>query len=303
MRHFLNLKDIPQKDIHLILAKALAWKKSRPPFLSSLFEGKSLGMIFEKPSTRTRLSFDLAMRQMGGMTVSLDSTLSQMQRGESLIDTVRVLNGYVDCVMIRTLHSSDLHDAVSVATIPVLNGLTADYHPCQVMADVMTLLERFSSLSDLIVTWSGDGNNVMHSWMWAACHFDCVLRIACPRILGPDETVLKEIRERGAVVEIYDDAQEAVKGAHVVMTDTWVSMNNDEKDQRFDLLKPFAVDEKLMSLADKEAVFLHCLPAYRGREVSKGVIDGKQSLVWQCSSNRLHVQKAILAWCLQLGMD
>ena len=300
MRHFLKLQNIDTDTALTILRTAHEWKSRAPSDLSSLCRGFGLAMVFHNPSTRTRLSFDLAMQQMGGMTVTMDGGSSQMGRGETLDDTIRVLNGYVDVVMVRCPSQEDLDAVVRVAKVPMINGLTDKCHPCQVMADMMTLQKRFSSLKDMPIAWVGDFNNVTRSWMWASRYEGCQLRIGCPPSLRPDDAFVNEVRAVGGHVTFYDNARDAVDGAYAVMTDTWKSMNTKDVPQRTKLLRDFAVTKALMALAHKDGVFLHCLPATRGDEVSDEVIDGEQSLVWQCSTNRLHVQKAILAWCLGL---
>ena len=300
MRHFLKLQNIDTDTALTILRTAHEWKSRPPDDVSSLCLGRGLAMVFHNPSTRTRLSFDLAMQQMGGMTVTMDGGSSQMGRGETLHDTIRVLSGYVDVMMVRCPSQSDLEAAAKVASVPVINGLTSDCHPCQVMADMMTLQKRFSSLKDMPIAWVGDFNNVTRSWMWASRYEGCQLRVGCPSSLRPNDAFVDEVRNGGGHVTFYDNASDAVDGAYAVMTDTWKSMNTDDASKRENLLGDFAVTTNLMALAHKDGVFLHCLPATRGREVTDEVIDGKQSLVWECSANRLHVQKAILAWCLNL---
>lgn len=301
LRHFLTLDDFEEEVIHAMLEKAIAWKKSPPASLSSILRGVSVGLIFRKPSTRTRLSFDFAIQSMGGVTSFLDGHSSQLSRGELLSDTMKVLNGYADAVVIRAGAHDELRKAHAAAEIPVVNGLTDASHPCQVMADMMTLTEHFGSLKDLVIAWVGDCNNVARSWMRGIIHHGGMLRLATPSSLrAQDEYDL--MRTRGAQIEFYEDASLAVQDAHVVMTDTWISMSDEDvKDnvqKRRALLAPYQVNDALMSLAHRDAVFLHCLPAHRGEEVTASVLDGAQSLAWQCARNRLHVQKAILAWCL-----
>jgi ornithine carbamoyltransferase len=295
-RHFLDLDRLEEPELRRILDRGFAYKRgldrSRP------LQGKMLAMIFEKPSTRTRLSFEVAMKQLGGDCVVLAAGDSQMSRGESIADTARVLSRYVDAVMIRTTMAAKLEELAQHATVPVINGLTDASHPCQLMADVMTLEERKGSAAGKIVAWSGDGNNVAVSWMHAAVRFDFELRLACPAELAPPRRVLDWALAQGGRVRLTTDPEEAAAGADCVVTDTWVSMGVEDKLRRHNMLAPYRVDERLMAKAKPGAIFMHCLPAKRGEEVSAGVIDGPQSVVWDEAENRLHAQKGILTWCL-----
>ncbi len=259
---------------------------------------KVLVMIFEKPSTRTRVSFDVGMRQLGGQTIALNHADLQTGRGEPIADTARVLSRYADVIMLRTNKHESLLEYAANATVPVINGLTDVSHPCQVIADVMTFEEARGPIAGRTVAWVGDGNNVAASWMHAAVRFGFKLRLACPPQLNPDKRVFDWVRKNGGDVSLTDDASEAVRGSDCVVTDTWVSMGQSDAPRRKQLLAPFAVDDALMSKAAPGAVFMHCLPAYRGLEVSASVIDGPQSVVFDEAENRLHAQKAILAWCL-----
>ena len=258
-------------------------------------EGKTLAMIFEKPSTRTRVSFEVAMRQLGGDTIVIGAADSQLGRGETMADTARVLSRYVDAIMMRTNHAEKLADLARHATVPVINGLTDSSHPCQIMADVMTLQERKGPVGDTVVAWSGDGNNVSVSWVHAAVRFGFVLRLACPEALPPPSAVLEWAQREGGRVSLTHEPDEAVAGADCVVTDTWVSMGVEANVNRHNLLAPYRVDERLMAKAKPDAIFMHCLPAKRGEEVTAAVIDGPQSVVWDEAENRLHVQKGILA--------
>jgi ornithine carbamoyltransferase len=258
-------------------------------------------MIFEKPSTRTRVSFDVAMRQLGGGTIALNNTDTQLGRGEPLSDTAKVLSRYADAMMLRVNAHTTLTGLAEHATIPVINGLSDLSHPCQIVADLMTFEESRGPIKGATVAWAGDGNNVAASWVHAAVQLGFSIRLACPPQLNPEKSLLDWAKQKGGDVTLTDDVNEAVKGADCVVTDTWVSMGQSDAPKRKQLLGPYAVDETVMKRAKKDAVFMHCLPAYRGHEVSAGVIDGPQSVVWDEAENRLHGQKAILAWCL--GVD
>ena len=294
-RHFLDIDRYDSGELHDILDLGLAYKAGRR---DRPLEGKTLAMIFEKPSTRTRVSFEVAMRQLGGDVIMLNTLDSQIGRGETVADTARVLSRYVDAIMIRTNHAEKLDDLARHATVPVINGLTDSSHPCQIMADVMTLQEKKGPLADAVVAWSGDGNNVAVSWIHAAARFGFDLRLACPEQLQPPSDVIDWARREGARVRLTYEPAEAVAGADCVVTDTWVSMGAEASVNRHNLLAPYRVDERLMANAKPDAIFMHCLPAKRGEEVTAGVIDGPQSVVWDEAENRLHAQKGILAWCL-----
>ena len=301
-RHFLNIDAIAADDLRAIISAAHELKKAgkrqperlQPPGVADAV----LAMIFEKPSTRTRVSFDVAMRQLGGQTIVLNHGDLQLGRGESVADTARVLSRYVDAIMLRANSHGSLVEFSDNATIPVINGLTDFSHPCQVMADIMTFEESHGDVAGQKIAWVGDGNNVATSWMHAAASFNFKLSIACPGQLRPDKSVIDAARNAGAEVEVTDDPGLAVADANCVVTDTWVSMGQTDEVYRKQLLGPFAVDNTLMKRAAKGAVFMHCLPAYRGHEVASDVIDGPQSVVFDEAENRLHAQKAILAWCL-----
>ncbi len=260
--------------------------------------GKTLAMIFEKHSTRTRVSFEVAMKQLGGDAVMLTHSDSQMGRGEPIKDTARVLSRYVDAIMIRTTEQSKLEELARYSSVPVINGLTDQSHPCQIMADVMTLEEYKGDLAAQIVAWTGDGNNVATSWIHAAARFGFELRLACPEEYQPAPSILAWAAGEGARVSVTTDPVEAVSGASCVVTDTWVSMGVEASVTRNALLQPYRVDEALMERAAADAIFMHCLPAKRGEEVTGEVIDGPQSVVWDEAENRLHAQKGILVWCL-----
>ena len=295
-KHFLDLKDLSESVLRKILSQAVDLKSTRED-KKQLLNGKTLAMIFEKPSTRTRVSFEVGMKELGGDVVVLNGDELQVSRGESIADTARVLSRYVDGIMIRTFEEAKIHEMAKYASVPVINGLTDNSHPCQLMADVMTFEEHRGSIKGKTVAWSGDGNNMASSWIHAATKFDFKLNIACPREYRPDEKLLDWANKEKNHVNLFYDPKAAVENADCVVTDTWVSMGNDDSN-RHNLLFPFQVNKKLMENASPEAVFLHCLPAHRGEEVTSEVLDGPKSLVWDEAENRLHAQKAILLWCM-----
>jgi ornithine carbamoyltransferase len=299
VRHFLDLIDIPRQELRAMLESSRAMKArgDRFPTVRPL-EGRTLAMIFDKPSTRTRVSFDVAMRQLGGEPIMLTGQEMQLGRGETVGDTARVLSRFVDAIMIRTLDHDVLTQFAQNATVPVINGLTRRSHPCQVFADVMTFEERRGSIRGKTVAWTGDTNNVLASWMHAAERFEFQLRIATPPELAPKKRLIDWIKSSGAAIKLGKDPEEAVKGADCVVTDTWVSMGDKDGQRRHNLLKPYQVNARLMARARPDAIFMHCLPAHRGEEVTDEVIDGPQSVVFDEAENRLHAQKGILAWCL-----
>jgi ornithine carbamoyltransferase len=302
IRHFLDIHSLDATILRRIIDTAHAMKAAgkrvpdalRPPNIQDAV----LGLIFEKPSTRTRISFDVAMRQLGGQSITLNNTDLQLGRGESIADTARVLSRYIDIVMIRSNAQATVDELAAFSTIPVINGLTEKSHPCQIMADVMTFEEHLGPIKGRSVAWVGDGNNVAVSWMHAAVKFGFKLKVATPPTLALPDDVVAWAQAEGGHVEIVDDPAAAVSGVDCVVTDTWVSMGQTDGAKRKKLLRPYAVDAALMGKAAKGAIFMHCLPAYRGHEVSAEVIDGPQSVVFDEAENRLHVQKAILAWCL-----
>jgi ornithine carbamoyltransferase len=300
-RHFLDISDLDGKTLRKIIDAAHAMKKAGKRVPKELrpkgIEDLVLAMIFEKPSTRTRVSFDVAMRQLGGGGLVLNHTDLQLGRGESVADTARVLSRYVDGIMIRANAHATLAELARYATIPVINGLTEKSHPCQVMADIQTFEEHLGPIKGKTVAWVGDGNNVAVSWMHAAVRFGFKLRLACPKALFPEDEAVEWVTREKGDVEIGTDPDRAVKGVDCVVTDTWVSMGQSDAAKRKKMLAPYAVDEKLMSKAAKNAIFMHCLPAYRGHEVSEAVLEGPQSVIFDEAENRLHAQKAILAWC------
>ncbi len=297
-QHFLDLDLLPAAEVRRVLDLAAAGKTGDAGELRGKpLSGKTLAMVFEKPSTRTRVSFEVAMRQLGGDVIVLDQDLTQLGRGETAADTGRVLSRYVDIIMLRTSDQSRLQEMAAHATVPVVNGLTDRTHPCQLMADVMTYEEHRGPIGDARVAWSGDGNNVAASWIHAAVQFGFDLRIATPEHRQPPTDLVRTARDAGARVSVHTDPAAAVAGADCVVTDTWVSMGDDSTAPH-NQLAPYQVNGRLMSLASPDAIFMHCLPAHRGEEVTADVIDGPHSVVWDEAENRLHAQKAILAWCL-----
>jgi len=294
-RHFLDLDQFDSRALRRILGLGFAYKNGRR---DRPLAGKTLAMIFEKPSTRTRVSFEVAMRHLGGDTIFLDAADTQLGRGETVADTARVLSRYVDAIMIRTGESKKLEELAEHATVPVINGLTNVSHPCQIMADVMTFQEKKGPLAGSIVAWSGDANNVAASWVHAAVRFGFTMRLACPEQLGPPRQLIDWAQREGGRISLTAEPLEAVEGADCVVTDTWISMGAEASVNRHNMLAPYCVDEELMAHAKPDAIFMHCLPAKRGEEVTAGVIDGPQSVVWDEAENRLHAQKGILAWCL-----
>ena len=298
IRHFLDLVDISPQELRGILKAGKAMKKD-PSKSSVALEGRTLAMIFDKPSTRTRVSFDVAMRQLGGGTIVLTGQEMQLGRGETMADTARVLSRYVDAILIRELDHGMVVELARHATVPVINGLTRQSHPCQVLADVMTFEEHRGLIRGKTVAWSGATNNVLVSWMHAAERFEFHLRVATPAELAPKKSLVDWIERSGASIRVGRDPEEAVKGADCVVTDTWVSMGDRNGQRRHNLLKPYQVNVALMSQAKPSAVFMHCLPAHRGEEVTDEVIDGPQSIVFDEAENRVHAQKGILAWCFE----
>jgi ornithine carbamoyltransferase len=301
VRHFLDLIDLPSAELRGMIESARVMKaqlKTAGAPEQRLLAGKTLAMIFDKPSTRTRVSFDIAMRQLGGDAILLTGQEMQLGRGETIADTARVLSRYVDAIMIRTLDHKTLSEMAEYATVPVINGLTKRSHPCQVMADVMTFEEHRGPIRGRTVAWTGDDNNVLASWMHAAQRFDFSLRIATPPELAPKKPLLDWIKASGAAIKLGNDPEEAVTGADCVVTDTWVSMGDRDTDgRRHNLLMRYQVNAALMAHAKPDALFMHCLPAHRGEEVTDEVIDGPHSVVFDEAENRLHAQKGILAWC------
>ncbi|WP_419903966.1 ornithine carbamoyltransferase [Kiloniella sp.] len=295
-KHFLDLNRFSTQELRTILGYGSQLKSGE--ISGRPLEGKSLAMIFEKPSTRTRVSFEVGISQLGGNAVLLDPSSSQMGHGESIADTARVLSRFVDAIMIRTSSEEILHELAEYATVPVINGLTDESHPCQLMADVMTYEEHRGSIAGKTVTWCGDGNNVATSWIHAATRFDFELKLATPEELAPNQAVLDWARSEGGNISVTRSIDEGARGSDCIVADTWVSMGDKDAANRHNLLKPYQVDERVMGLAKEDALFMHCLPAHREEEVVSAVIDGPQSVVFDEAENRLHAQKGILYWCM-----
>jgi ornithine carbamoyltransferase len=298
VRHFLDLSEVPKSDLRGMIDASRAMKKKARDRIGLPLAGKTLAMIFEKESTRTRVSFEVAMQQLGGHAIMLTGKEMQLGRGETIADTARVLSRYVDVIMIRILDHEALAELALHASVPVINGLTRRSHPCQVLADVMTYEEHRGPIRGRTVAWSGDANNVLTSWMHAAERFGFRLNVATPPELRPKRWVMEWIRTSGADIVIGSDPEEAVEDADCVVTDTWVSMGDRDGSRRHNLLRRYQVNGGLLARAKPDALFMHCLPAHRGEEVSADVIDGPHSVVFDEAENRLHAHKAVLVWCL-----
>lgn len=303
-RHFLNLSDAGGDALAAILNDAMERKAARAGLPKGAVDadaplaGHVLAMIFEKNSTRTRMSFDMAIRQLGGTSIVMDAGSTQIGRGETIEDTARVVSGFADAIMIRTDDHAKIDAMAAAATVPVINGLTDLSHPCQIVADLQTILENGKALPGLEVAWLGDGNNVLNSIIEAAGLMKFNVRAGCPMGFEPDAAFVKEAQKAGAQIMLTGDAKEAASGADVVVTDTWVSMGQDHAEEKIAALTPFQVNEGIMALAKPDAIFLHCLPAHRGEEVTEAVIDGPQSRIFEEAENRLHAQKSVLLWAL-----
>jgi ornithine carbamoyltransferase len=302
-RHFLNLSDAGGDAIALMLADAMdrkaarqGWPKGKADADAPL-AGHTLAMVFEKNSTRTRTSFEMAMKQLGGDSIFMASGQMQLGRGETVADTARVLSRYVDAIMIRTDDHAKVEELAHYASVPVINGLTDLSHPCQIVADLLTITEHGKALPGLEVAWLGDGNNVLNSVVEAAGLFGFNVRIGVPQGYESDAAFIDAAKAAGSNIFLTRDAAEAVAGADVVITDTWVSMGQEHAHNKIAAMMPFQVNERLMASAKADAKFLHCLPAHRGEEATDGVLDGPQSVIWDEAENRLHAQKSVLLWC------
>ncbi|WP_019904348.1 ornithine carbamoyltransferase [Methylobacterium sp. 77] len=303
-RHFLDLKDFSGEDLRAVLASAAQMKSRRRKgeiAAERPLTGKMLAMVFDRPSTRTRVSFDVAMRELGGETLMLTGSEMQLGRGETVGDTARVLSRYIDAIMIRILDHDLMLELAQYASVPVINALTKVSHPCQIMADVLTFEEHRGPIKGRTVAWSGDANNVLASWAHAAARFDFTLNIAAPPELSAPSALLDWAKAEGARINVTTDPFEAVDGADAVVTDCWVSMGDEDEHYRHNLLSPYQVNATLMAAAKTDAIFMHCLPAHRGEEVTAEIMDGPRSVVFDEAENRLHAQKGILAWCLGAG--
>jgi len=306
MRHFLDLSDAGGDAIAAMISDALDrktarrdWPKGRPDADRPL-DGRVLGMVFEKNSTRTRVSFDIAIRQLGGTSLVLDAATTQLGRGETVADTARVLSRMVDAIMVRTDDHAKVEEMVRHATVPVINGLTDRSHPCQIVADLLTIVEQGKALPGLELAWLGDGNNVLHSIVEAAGLMKFNVRVGTPQGYDPDPSFVEQARAAGAKITLTRDPVEAIAGADIVVTDTWISMGQQHAHEKLAAMAPFQVNEALMAQAKPDARFLHCLPAHVGEEVSEGVFEGAQSVVFDEAENRIHAQKSVLLWCFGL---
>ncbi|SHG64506.1 ornithine carbamoyltransferase [Kaistia soli DSM 19436] len=299
-RHFLDLADFDSATLNGILDRARTLRAARDGARDGVgpLAGKVLALVFEQPSTRTRVSFDVGMRELGGQTLMLTGAEMQLGRGETIADTARVMSRYVDGIMIRILDQDALAELAANATVPVINGLTRRSHPCQVMADILTFEDHRGPIKGRTVAWVGDSNNVLASWVHAAARFDFSLKIATPPELAPSRRLLDWARTANAAVVAGEEAEWAAADADCIVTDTWVSMGDSEAERRHNLLKPYQVNARLMGRARQDAIFMHCLPAHRGEEVTAEVMDGPQSVVFDEAENRLHAQKGILAWAM-----
>ncbi|WP_457582198.1 ornithine carbamoyltransferase [Ensifer canadensis] len=300
-RHFIDLSTMTAADLRTIIDDARVRKTAtKAGTAEKPLAGKMLAMIFEKPSTRTRVSFDIGMRQLGGETLFLSGTEMQLGRAETIGDTAKVLSRYVDAIMIRTTDHRRLLELAEHATVPVINGLTDDTHPCQIMADIMTFEEHRGPVKGKTIAWTGDGNNVLHSLIEGSARFGYRMNMAVPLGSEPHDKILNWARNNGGEILLCHEAEQAVAGAHCVVTDTWISMNQEHRARGHNVFQPFQVNEALMKHASPDALFMHCLPAHRGEEVTDEVIDGPQSVVFDEAENRLHAQKSIIAWCMGL---
>jgi ornithine carbamoyltransferase len=300
LRHFLDLSELTGTTLRAILdaGKDIKSRRRTPAAVKDrVLDGKLVVLIFEQPSLRTRMSFEAGIRDLGGNPVMVTGKEIELGEREALKDTARVMSRFADAIMIRMLDHQKLAEFAHWAEVPVINGLTKNSHPCQVMADVMTFEERQGPIKGRTIAWTGDANNVLASWVHAAARLDFNLRIATPPELAPKPEIMAWAKAEGAAIEVTEDPFAAVDGADAVVTDAWVSMGDGEKERRHNLLKPYQVNAKLLKAANRDAIFLHCLPAHRGEEVTDEVIDSPQSAVLDEAENRLHAQKGVLAWC------
>jgi ornithine carbamoyltransferase len=306
MPNFLDIKTIESSELKKIIHTALEIKKSRSSLTKGALDsdkaldGQIVALIFEKPSTRTRISFDVGVRQMGGQTIVLSGKDMQLGHGETIADTARVLSRYVDLIMLRTYEEATLHEMAQFATVPVINGLTNFSHPCQIMADILTYEEHRGSIEGKKIVWSGDGNNVFNSYAHAAEKFNFNLTFTGPETLEPDRKLIEQARQNGTKISIEIDPAAAMRDADLVVTDTWISMHDlqSARERRHNQLRPYQVNKELIAHAKPDALFMHCLPAHRDEEATSEIMDGKNSVIFDEAENRLHIQKAIMRWCL-----
>ena len=306
MPNFLDIKTIESSELKKIIRTALEIKKSRSGLTKGaldsdkVLEGQIVALIFEKPSTRTRISFDVGVRQMGGQTIVLSGKDMQLGHGETIADTARVLSRYVDLIMLRTYEEATLHEMAQFATVPVINGLTNFSHPCQIMADILTYEEHRGSIEGKKIVWSGDCNNVFNSYAHAAEKFNFNLTFTGPETLEPDRKLIEQASQNGTKISIEIDPAAAMRDADLVVTDTWISMHDlqSARERRHNQLRPYQVNKELIAHAKPDALFMHCLPAHRDEEATSEIMDGKNSVIFDEAENRLHIQKAIMRWCL-----
>ena len=299
MRNLIDINMLNDGIARKLLQTAKFYKSSGRGLLEGApLLGRTLAMIFEKPSTRTRISFEVAMTELGGSAIYLDAKSMQMGRGETIADTAKVLGRYLDGIMIRASKHETLLEMAKHSKIPVINGLTDISHPCQILADIMTFEEKLGDIENKTISWVGDGNNMANSWIHASKIFNFKLRLACPSVRLPDENIVKWAKDNGANIKIMNDAMEACKDSNAILTDTWVSMGDENTVNPEKIFNNFQVNDKLFAVAADDAIFMHCLPAHRGQEVSSEIIDGPRSVVWDEAENRLHIQKAILSWAI-----
>ena len=295
IRHFLNLHELSQSDMHKIVSESHRLKKDYGKF--TLKKKKILALIFEKPSTRTRVSFEVGMKTINGDVVILDQNDTQLARGESLNDTIKVLSRYVDIIMYRGSDEKKLYEISKSSNVPIINGLTNQSHPCQIIADLMTLEENFKDINKINLCWLGDGNNVCNSWIHACKHYDFNLNVSCPKGFFPKKQVLDKVKKN--TIKLYENPEEAILGADVLITDTWESMGMNKQVDTLKKFKKFQINSSLLNKTKRKSLILHCLPAHRGNEITDEIIDGKNSLVWNEAQNRLYAHQSILFWCLK----
>lgn len=297
VRHFLDISDLSRADLRAILSSASAMKARRGAPEDRILAGKNIALVFEQPSLRTRMSFEVGINDLGGSPIMVTGKEIELGEREALCDTARVLSRFVDAIMIRALSHDLITELARYASVPVINGLTKKSHPCQVLADIMTFEERCGPIEGRTISWTGDSNNVLASWVHASAKLGFAMKIATPAEFAPPDALIAQARGEGAGITLTHDPREAVDGSDCVITDSWVSMGDSDRERRLELLCPYQVNADLMKSAKAGAIFLHCLPAHRGEEVTDEIIDGPQSAVYDEAENRLHAQKGVLAWC------